>query len=1213
MRLHPLNILLAVCCFLASLLAVVSPGDRRDGPDAEPGESGAWGAFEWWYAQRSQPFDLIPAQGFQRAAAYARTAFRKERHLPGVSTSESGWRSLGPVNIGGRVLSIAVDPTDRNTVWVGTASGGLWKSLSAGIGLNAWQPVPTGFPTLSVSAVAVDPLHHNTVYIGTGEISLYQRPLIGTPGARASYGMGVLKTTDGGATWSQTPLTWTFSQITAVQRLIINPVNPSTIYAATSEGTYRSRDAGATWAQIHSVPMAMDLVVNPADTTRLFVACGSLNSSPNAGLYFSQDAGSSWSQMTIGLPLSNVGRTGLAISSRNPSVLYAGIANATSSATLGIYKTTNAGGSWSLASSVNYVGSQGWYNNVVALRPGTTDTLYCAGLNVHRSMDGAATLPSVSTTGVHVDQHAIAFDPVDPAVMYFGNDGGIFKSTNGGTTFMNINNNFTTTQLYPGFAASETDTNLFIAGLQDNGTIKHTGNGYWTQIFGGDGGWCAIDPLHNNLLYFEFQYLQIYKSVNTGVSAAPIMSGLPIGASNANFIPPFVMAPSSPNILYAGNKNVYKTTNGGLLWFAPNGGANLNGTNVACIGVSKTSPDTLLAATGSGALGVSSTFEVFASTNGGTSWTSVNAGLPNRYPTDLEFDPTDGATVYLTYSGYGTPHLFRSTDVGQTWTNLSANLPDIPHQSIVVDPEYPDHLFVGNDLGVYRSTDNGASWEDFSAGMPPAMILDLTITRSNSALRASTFGSGLYQRTLHRTPLLTLTSPAGGEKYISGEARTITWSQKFLDAVRIEFSSDRGATWNLVADDVPASPPIYDWTVPNITTSHALVRIIDAVNDEASDSSDGEFGIYFNPDVAEGWNLVSIEHLVPDPRTASVFPTATSAAFRYQTGYLEDDSLDHGVGYWLKFAEPQFTDLFGDSLHSDTIDVRPGWNMVGSVAQIVPVSEILQTPADNIASLYFGFRSGYLAADSLLPKRGYWVKAKAAGRIVLPYIPELPQPLKTSPAAPTGLLAIEVRDAAGGAATLYVARTCTEALLSAYELPPAPPAPVLDARWSNGAQLAPVESEAAPAEITLGNAVYPVTLRWRPAPGVPAGGLLVGGTRRAELSGEGSIVLAHPTSVRLLAGQGVSGAIPDRFELLANYPNPFNPSTTIRYALPARTHVLVRIFDLLGREVARLDEGPEEPGIRTLRWDAAGFPSGIYFCTVEAGAERATQKLVLLK
>src|SRR5207302_6303523 len=425
----------------------------------------------------------------------------------------------------------------------------------------------------------------------------------------------------------------------------------------------------------------------------------------------------------------------------------------------------------------------------------------------------------------HADHHAIAFDPVHPDTVYFGCDGGVFKSTDGGDNYFGCNGGLATTQFYNGFANAFGDSLPAIGGLQDNGVVEYGGSTTWSKIDGGDGGWNAIDPTNIHIMYDEYVYLAMKQSVNGGISFNGTTAGLPTGSTNANFIAPFAISTSSPNILYAGNKNVYKTTSGGASWFPPNGGANLNGTKLACIGVSYTSPDTLLAGTGTSSFGASPLFQVFASTNGGQSWTDVTGTLPARYPTDIEFDPTLSSTVYVTYSGYGGPHLFRSTNVGQTWTDISGNLPDIPHQTLAVDPLQPGNLYVGTDLGIFHSSNGGASWEDFSTGMVPAMILDLVVSRPNGVLRAATFGNGVYERKLARTASVALLVPNGGEVWQAGQSYLIQWSQQFLTSVKLEYSTDDGGSWNLIASNVPVSPSQYAWTIPSVNSTHARVRV----------------------------------------------------------------------------------------------------------------------------------------------------------------------------------------------------------------------------------------------------------------------------------------------------------------------------------------------------------------------------------------------------
>ncbi len=196
-----LRSLAATLAFSAGLVLVLLMTGNPPPHHETPGESDALKSFEWWYAQRAYPFPLIPRGGFEKAARYLKSSMTKERRVSSAGgATSSDWTSLGPANIGGRTLALAVNPVNPSIVWAGSASGGLWKSTTGGELSNPWSFVSTSFNTLSVSAIALDPGGPDTIYIGTGEISLYHRPLLGVVGARASYGMGILKSTDGGAT-----------------------------------------------------------------------------------------------------------------------------------------------------------------------------------------------------------------------------------------------------------------------------------------------------------------------------------------------------------------------------------------------------------------------------------------------------------------------------------------------------------------------------------------------------------------------------------------------------------------------------------------------------------------------------------------------------------------------------------------------------------------------------------------------------------------------------------------------------------------------------------------------------------------------------------------------------------------------------------------------------------------------------------------------------
>ncbi|MBI3195773.1 MAG: T9SS type A sorting domain-containing protein, partial [Ignavibacteriae bacterium] len=884
---------------------------------------------------------------------------------------------------------------------------------------------------------------------------------------------------------------------------------------------------------------------------------------------------------------------------------------------------------WIKVATTNYVGSKGWYNNAVAVHPHNEKIVYCSGIDLYKSIIGGDTLKRKSdwTRGymyyiepggiegdslyAHADHHAIAFDQTDANILYVGTDGGVFQSTDGGETFSGRNGGLVTTQFYPGFANSSLTESVAFGGLQDNGVLKYLGSTTWNKVDGGDGGWCAVDPRSDNIVFDEYVYLAISKSTNGGLTFRSISASLPSGSSNTNFIAPFVISPSNPDILYAGAKVVYKTTNGGDNWFATNGGNWFNGTQVSAIGVSWTSAETLMASTGTGSYNSSPFFQIFVSTNSGQNWSNVSATLPNRYPTDIHFDYSNSKIVYLTYSGYGTSHVFKTTDIGQTWHDLTSNLPDVPTQSIVTDPENPEDIFVGTDLGIFHSSDGGEFWNDFNAGMPITMVTDVTVSNISGILRASTFGNGVYQRSLPRVPVLNLQSPKKSETLIAGKEYQIKWTQRYCSNVNVEYSSNNGIGWQTLASNLPANTDSLTWVVPFDSTESAQLRFIHLSDSTVIDVS-GTFSIIISPHVLNDWNIVSLHLSVSDGSKNVLFPTALSSAYYFEQGYKITDTLSNGFGYWLKFDKPQHIFMTGDSVFTDTIQVHARWNIIGSLSVPIATNQITESVSGLTNSAIFGYENGYYITDSIKPMHGYWVKALQAGELILsqssitfPKSSVMNDELKT-------FNSIIFVDAKGRKQTLYFGTSTPNNHPQRFELPPVPPQGAFDVRFSSGTFVT-LFDETLPAKvpIQLSAQQYPITVTTNIVDASQNYSLEVDKIE-IPLHSNPKSEIRNPKSHISLKLSSVEEQ-PTKFVLFQNYPNPFNPFTVIRYQSSVKGAVSLKVFDVLGREMKTLVNETQDAGTHSVTFDATNLPSGIYLYQLRTGSFSEVKRMLVLK
>ncbi|RKY95560.1 MAG: hypothetical protein DRQ13_06930 [Ignavibacteriae bacterium] len=724
--------------------------------------SGAYEALNFWTMARAYPNDDIPNTA--RYAAFKQAKLNNLYKTEKIQTTNH-WQTIGPHNKGGRTNTIAFNPQNPNTMYLGSASGGLWRSYTGGVGVDGWHYVPTGIPVLGVSTIAVEPNDSNTIYIGTGEV--YNYDAAGTGAAyrntRGTYGMGILKTTDGGTSWTKS-LDWSYQQQRGIWTVKINPLNPNTIWAATTEGTYRSYDAGTTWTQVHNVVMAMDLVINPVDTNIVITGNGNF-ASTGFGIYRTSDGGNTWTHITSGLPSYFEGKIQLDIYNADPNIVYASIGHGFSTGgnnASWLCKSTDSGISWTVMTTQDYSKWQGWFSHDVAINQSNPDELLVIGISVWKSTNGGSTIVQKSiggvTTGttppiggqeggptyVHSDAHDVKQHPTDHNTYYIATDGGIFRTTDFGETFSSHNGRYQTTQFYNGTSSSQTDSLKAMGGFQDNSTDIYSGDLAWFRApVGGDGSWTAIDAANDDIMFASSQYLSVRRSSNGGNNFSGIT---PPGSNITAFIAPYKLFFLDGDIIYAGRDRIYKSINGGSNWTTTNNGNVLDGNPALAMDISYQTSNKVFVGT---APYEQTRSGLFRTTNGGTGWDNITGTLPDRFPADIAVDPNDDEIVYVTLYGFGTGHVFKSTNSGDTWTDISDNLSDIPVPAVIVDPNNSSHVYIGTDIGVFVSTDGGGNWQDFNAGLPDAVLgMDLNITTVNNVIRVMTHGNGGFERKL---------------------------------------------------------------------------------------------------------------------------------------------------------------------------------------------------------------------------------------------------------------------------------------------------------------------------------------------------------------------------------------------------------------------------------------------------------------------------------
>ncbi|MEO6325577.1 MAG: hypothetical protein ABIT01_07160, partial [Thermoanaerobaculia bacterium] len=725
-------------------------GERRENPEGPEHARLRARAFEDMYAD---PYGRRDPERKLRAARFLQQEAARRSPL---AIGGSVFTSLGPTNVAGRVSALAVHPTNTNIIYRGTAGGGVWKTVDGGA---TWTVLTDSLGNLSIGAIALAPSNPNLVYVGTGE---------GALSGDVINGIGFIKSTDAGATWSL-PLS---VSATLFFDLTVHPTIPTEVLAATDVGMQLSTDGGSTWSRSVGNEVATALSRDRQNPANVLATTWDVRVANKGSIHLSTDGGRTFTRVaTAGVaPFeSNTGRISIARSPSNPSIAYALAAAANGNGNpacstdptdqTGVYRSTDGGQTWafrnnpiggSCGSFFCILGTQGWYANALIVDPVNPDIVYGGGLDTYKSTDGGSSWQQLSlwyrnpgdSQYVHADIHVLAFQGT---TLLVGNDGGVDRSTDGGTSFATVNAGIVTRQYY-GLAVTPANRALVIAGAQDNGTnLRTTSTTSFTDRIGGDGFAVAADQTNANILYSTIYNSRIYRSTDAGGTFPEITPSFADG-ENRPFISPLAMDPTNSSILYTGSQYLYKTVNGGSSWSKSSGTDLGDGSGrgyLTKIAVSRSNPNVILTATGSG--------NVRKSTDGGSSFTvSLSGGLPSgKFASDVSFDPASSNVFYVAYTGAGSGgFLYRTSNGGSSFTLIDNGLPSFPIHVLRVDPTDSTALYAGTDVGLYRSTDSGASWQRFGTGIPAVSIWDIAILPDGTLLRVATHGRGIWELTI---------------------------------------------------------------------------------------------------------------------------------------------------------------------------------------------------------------------------------------------------------------------------------------------------------------------------------------------------------------------------------------------------------------------------------------------------------------------------------
>jgi photosystem II stability/assembly factor-like uncharacterized protein len=674
--------------------------------------------WEYLMKSRTHPSGVIP-DGSTQWKEWQRYQSRHADQFAGLAALPP-WQQVGTNAVpslgggAGRVNVIRFDPVNTNIIYIGTASGGVWKTVNGGA---AWMSLSDQYPVTSIADIAIDATDGDNIYVATGDCAGYE--VANDDFWGGVYTAGILRSTDGGATWAQVARELPQDLRTIIQRLVINPSNPGILLAATRKGIYRTTNGGTSWTKVLN-NHCYDIEWNTGNPAIAYAGGDGV-------LYKSNNGGATWNTLRSGL---GIDRMSIEVSASDPQVIYT-LTGST------FYRSGDGGTTWTLKSYPYGASFYGYYDLVLSCAPANSNYLIAGGLNTVGSTNGGSSWQSIDNWSdytaanyVHADKHHAIFYPSGTTNILVGTDGGIFKTMNGGNTWSDLSNGLMIAQIYR-LGTTPQNVNLITSGWQDNGCNKWDGTN-WTRIFGADGMETAIDYTNQNIIYECYQYGALNRSNNGGVSWSYI------SPSSGDWVTPFVIDPIVNTRLYYGSFSLYKTENRGNSWSVVSG-VNFDDYTQA-IAVAPSNNNIVYAAS------LSKIYRIDISTGNAT---VITSGLPVN-EAGINYIAVSGSNpnkVWVALAGYSDGNkVYRSTNGGSSWSNVSGSLPNLPINTIVYqNNSNRDRVYIGTDIGVYAIDSTLPDWIYFGNKLPNVMVHELEINYTSNKLIAATYGRGIWQ------------------------------------------------------------------------------------------------------------------------------------------------------------------------------------------------------------------------------------------------------------------------------------------------------------------------------------------------------------------------------------------------------------------------------------------------------------------------------------